>query len=267
MEFLAVKLQRFTFFISEVANKFSDIAILFAVALMFGVTAILVSALFVQISFLLGIEPYSIFSSISEWLLSTFGIARDELSQQQYLSSLSVLTGAFAVLVTLWFSLTTAVNFIKYKRKLEKRSIIRKRLVIQDGTDDLKIMHEYYKKADFVVVFSGDFSWLNQNQKLWESIRRLASARKISLVSYKDESHVEDMAGDAYRELKPFFHFAPQKKLKCSLVKINQNLYFLYKVDETIDGSNINICVLTSRAEANYLLETLSNLCGEYLPG
>lgn len=60
----------------------------------------------------------------------------------------------------------------------KRRSPIKEKPVYRDGEDDLDIMHEYYRGASNVIVFSGDFSWISSSQKLKKEISRLSEEKK-----------------------------------------------------------------------------------------
>lgn len=57
--------------------------------------------------------------------------------------------------------------------------------------DDLKVMLEYYKRAEEITVFAGDFNWINSNTDLKNVILSLARQNKIRLISNKDRDRVK----------------------------------------------------------------------------
>jgi CRISPR/Cas system-associated endoribonuclease Cas2 len=120
-----------------------------------------------------------------------------------------------------------------------------------------------------VIVFSGDFSWIKQNEDLETEIKRLSSEHKISFVSYKSANVVESAIGSAlYTEFheRGQFRFDQNAQLKCSLVKINHSKIFIYKVDREAEGGDKNVCIIPGKDDARYLLETLESLCQQYAP-
>lgn len=249
--------------VDEFAQALTTIGTLAAVAAMIGVTYLLWVLTVTQLNVAVGAP--SAFKSHADTALGWLGIDVVKLRTDQYVGVLSSVIGSVAVLVTLWFSVTTTVNYFRQRSALSRSAVIRKEAVELDGTDDLEIMLKYFKHADAVTVFSGDFSWLKINHELLRHVRRLAAEEKISFVSYKPRETVRRAAGEELFELlERFFRFEPSCRLKCSLVTINQSRVFLYKVDRTIEGGGRSVCVVSSKDDARYLLETLDVLCGRY---
>ena len=254
------------YFLFRLERFFVSITTITAIIAMFACTIILISFTATQMNTEIGVG--SIYKDISNWTLNTAGISVADLNNQQYRSLLVSFTGSIAVLVTLWFSIITTIKYIYNRSELKRHSLIKKERIYQDGTDDLNVMLRFYKKADKVTVFSGDFSWINANTKLKSVILRLASEKKISLVSYKSRDDVIKAINDTeiFETLEPRFIFDNEMKIKCSLVNTNQSSAFLYKVDKLVEGGGLNVCIISSRDDANYLLETLASFCIPFSP-
>lgn len=229
--------------------------------IMISCTFILISLTATQISS--APNPESIFTKVSNLVLSSLAIPTSEITAEKYRSLASTITGVIAVLVTLWFAVVTTVKHMYGKIEQKRRSPIKEKPVYRDGEDDLDIMHEYYRGASNVIVFSGDFSWISSSQKLKKEISRLSEEKKISFISYKSEKNVEKSITDKemYRKIKDLMQFDSKFKIKCSLVQGIQSSAFLYKVDETSVGGNKKICIISGTGDARYLLSALSSLC------
>src|SRR5690606_7520022 len=58
------------------------------------------------------------------------------------------------------------------------------------GEGDLKLMRKFIDGADKVEIVSGDFSFLDTDSSLQRSLKSLAYAKKLHLISYKSEQKV-----------------------------------------------------------------------------
>jgi hypothetical protein len=59
------------------------------------------------------------------------------------------------------------------------------------GEGDLKLMRKFIEGADKVEIVSGDFSFLDTDSDLQRRLKDLAYAKKLHLISYKDERKVK----------------------------------------------------------------------------
>jgi len=231
---------------------------------MFIVTFALIS--FTLTQFTLSNEIPPLLKQSSDFFLSLVGFDLAKLDEKKYIGLLSALIGSFTVLVTLWFAITTLVSYLKNIKELKDKSLIQKKLIVTDGEDDLRIMNEYYQGADSVIVFAGDFSWIQKNDNLKKEIEKLSKDDKIRFVSYKTENVVKAKIGEQmYEQFKSQFRFVDgHREIKCSFVKSSQSSVFLYKVDKRKSGGENNVCIIPNKENAQYLLETLEKLCDKY---
>lgn len=251
----------FSYFDRFIFNSFS----LLSIIAMFLCTIVLITFTITQITTSMGTTV--IFKDTTDWILTLLGFDIDNLTNNKYVSILGMISSVVAVLVTLWFSVITTIKYFRQKHELRKKSLIKKEYIHEDGKDDLEVMYNYYKKADEVIVFSGDFSWLDKHEKLKEIILLLVYERKITFVSYKSEEFVERSISNIklYEEIKCRFKFDSDLKIKCSLVKANQGIVFLSKVDNTIEGGDKNIFVISGRNDGRDLLNTISAFCNPFV--
>lgn len=236
-----------------------------AILAMFLSTAILIAFTEAQISMSLGIDSAA--KQVPDYIFSYVGVDVGSLDSAKYVSLLSSSIGVVAVAVTLWFSFVTTIKYFNNIQEAKKHSIIGKAPVYEDGVDDLKVMLKYYKVANEVTVYSGDFSWVTKDEKLKIEVVRLASEQKISMISYKDESNVKAALNDSilFESLKDCFIFNSSVNKKCSLVRINNKAVFLYKVNNKVIGGKNNVCILYGRGDGEYLVESISSLCKPHI--
>lgn len=254
---------------SRVVDKCASLSIIFATCTMFLAAGVLYALTATQVATSVGGRVHPFWRSISNFVLKLMGTAPDRLEGSKYSEALSVVIGAVGVVVTVYFALTAFISILKSRRDLEKRSLIRSRRVFTDGVEDVDEMLRFYERAEWVVVFAGDFSWLNPASALLSSVQRLASAGKITLVSYKSEETVrQSIESTVYAELAHCFRFEPDRKLKCSLVRVGHRNVLLYLVDAVADDIDYKqVCTVDGRDNARYLMETMENLCRPFIPG
>jgi hypothetical protein len=132
--------------------------------------------------------------------------------------------------------------------------------------DDLRMMAQVCSGAERIIVFSGDFSFLRENERLRNTYTKLNSENKLTLVSSRTEPEVSqqleamDATATLLRALKASGNilFSSGIPLKCSLVELHRRFQFLYKY-KTFDG-NDKMCILRGADESHYLLEALNIL-------
>lgn len=156
-------------------------------------------------------------------------------------------------------------QYKQVKRQIEEANPIRTYPVNTDE-DDIEVMLQYYKGAEEVVVFAGDFSWIKDNPGMYEIVSELLKRNKIKLVSSKTEEEVcRSFSNDMpmFENLKKSMKFNNPERLKCSLVTHpGHEQAFLYKVTSFSESSSHNkaVCVVTPKDEAKALCSMLSLL-------
>lgn len=238
-------------------DKFDNALSIIAIALMFAFTFSLISLSLAQISTEIGSPSY--FKAPSDWLLQSVGIDTTKITETKYTSLLGTITSVIAVVVTLYFSILTTLSHIKTKIKINRESIIKKYDTPNDGTDDLLIMLRYYKKAEHLTIFAGDYDWLEKNTELKTTILSLAARNKLKLVSHKTETSVESsMQPITFSSLKKHFTFDSKFNKKCSVIKASQENVLLYKFDTSIRvGGAKQIYVIHEVDDTKYLLKVI----------
>jgi hypothetical protein len=238
-----------------------------SIFLMLGCTYVLVAFTATQVAVATKQAPVPVLAGSTRWILSIVGVDTSKVTASDYPDVLSAAVGAVAVLVTLWYSVTTTAAFFRYKKDLQRKALVREEPVYQEGRDDLDAMEKYYRGAESVIVFSGDFSWLNSSHPLVAETDRLCQSRKIKFVSYKTEQDVRAGLGQRFSAYETQFVFDSGIKLKCSLVQKGQRKVLLYVADTTVDSDGAKkVCVISGKDEAQYLLQTIDELCKNYRP-
>lgn len=208
--------------------------------------------------------PPTITREITDLLLQIFDPNISVSSPDVYISSLSLLINTLFFVITLLFAITPFLTIIQYRRDVKRRSSIKSFRVFVDERDDLEIMLEYYRGAQEVTVYAGDFSWVSRNLALQQEIIRLAQAGKIRLISYKEQAVVKNGIGNdqLFGILSSHFMYQSGKEAKCSYIKRQGNSFFLYKSESMVFGQIVkHVYVLTDSPETRYLLYTLEKFC------
>lgn len=242
-----------------IAENFFSLFSVLNCLLIFTFIVILISFSFT----LIGNDSY--WKTIADSIVNLISSGSEQRDYEKVLSyGITVSTVAVALLPT--------VSLVLEKRKCKKKvnisTPIEKKSVGIDEGPDLKVMLEYYKVADKVIVHSGGFSWLPKNEELRTLILKLSKEKKISLVSYKAEEDVKSQVAqkDLFDELKEHFIFNSGKTgAKCSLVKIRSESVFLYK-DVNLQEKKGYVCIVSGKGEGHSLLKTIEQLFNDYDP-
>jgi hypothetical protein len=123
-------------------------------------------------------------------------------------------------------------------------------------------MYKYYEKAEGILVFSGDFSWLKNDTRI--SSLLLGKGDRVTYTSYKSRAEIEASLGhDLFGAVEKRFRFARPVPLKCSIVSYSADKVFLYKTQFVAANGDIKsmICVVSPSDDSRYLLDALEGLC------
>ena len=226
--------------------------------LLIASTVVLLSLASAQVSGQAGIQPLRPARAISDAFIR---IIIGDVPGQQYATALASLLNVFIAIVSIMFAVVFPVWAI-YKQTTSKSLRIYR--IFEDGVDDLKVMLKYYRGAENVTVFSGDFDWVSKNPEVRKEISRLSREGKISLISYKSDQEVQTAFGDDdfFQELRSCFQFNSGREAKCSYVKHTGTSVFLYKFKKR-DGGEMRPTVgaIHDSEDTRYLLQVLENLC------
>ena len=197
-------------------------------------------------------------------ILGMIGINVENLSPNQYNELLMFSSSIVAVLVSIWFGFFPTIQYIRKKIDFKKKAIVQIKKVYKDGFDDLRIMLKYYKMADNVSVYAGDFDWLAKDENLKKEIQRLANQNKIRLYSYKNAEAVSKNIDDIelFNLLKDEFKFDCGIEIKCSLIETKGVNVFLYKSELKSIGGENSVCIVQGINEGIYLLRIIKELLG-----
>lgn len=148
------------------------------------------------------------------------------------------------------------------------RSLVAKKVVV-DNADHLREMNKAYYRADRIVVFSGDFSFLKFDKTLLDTCDRLSRENRITLVSSKSETDVEKTlqgeraTSELFDRLRESGNvlFKSGVPIKCSLVEHGGRFQLIYKYPISfLDGGGDKMCVLHETDESRNLLDVLNKL-------
>lgn len=193
--------ERFQQTSSSVIHGLSAAVIPVAFILLIILTAVLLSFLAADLAARGGVEP----PFWSRWftypVLQLFQIDPEELTDDAYARVIATALSGFLALIALWYSVVPVLAYFKHRAALEKASVVEIHPVRPGSKDDLQTMYNYYRKATYITVFSGDFDWILKHTELRNLIVRLAGQQKILLVSYKQQGEIEQGWKDTAEEL------------------------------------------------------------------
>lgn len=121
-------------------------------------------------------------------------------------------------------------------------------------------MHSYYDKSRWIYVCSGDFSWIQQDNRINNIVRRLAHEGSFILESYKPAAIVrENIGDDLFRQISPTARFNSKRRINCSLIEHDNRTHFLYRTSVTHPSGpgRDRICAVTDLGEFAYMLKVV----------
>lgn len=196
-------------------------------------------------------------------------IDKTGLTENQYspiVSDLILLIGFFAAIIpilTMWSSLK------KLQANFENKHGIKSSPIDTEGEDDIEWMLGQFKGAKHITIFAGGFAWLNKKQGMKDLLQKLATEKKLDLISHGSEDYVREAfrverATPLYNRLKECFIYNSglDQAVVCTLVKDSTlESRFLYKGRSDSDGgAEFNACVLADADQNRVLLHILSEL-------
>ena len=183
----------------------------------------------------------------------------ESLTRGQYTSLLAVLQNTTLTVVAISLAVLPVLGYYQ----ITKRRNFRVHPITQKGVDDIKIMSKYYNGAEKLTIFSGDFSWIKEDEKMQSFLKKLAGQEgKLRLLSYKGIKSVGYALGpDLYDSFKSVLEDTGAK-VKCSLVEYQGgSSVFLYKYRSSeVSESSEKMCIISDYKENRYLLGTLKTL-------
>lgn len=261
---IKANLRKFFRKLGSVGDFLSSWSVFFGIVVLFVGTLFLITLTLTQITISFTENPFG--KKLTDALLLSVGMPITNIDKNEYTMALTSAIGSFAVLVSLWFSGVASLSFFRHKRQLSKQSSVRKKVIREDGVDDLHIMRTFYEQAHKVVVFSGSFDWIQSDPDLYSEINRLVEKSNITFVSYKTKNEVEEAIGDndVFSKLENNFRFESGKKMQCSLIQRGSSQIILYKVDNSLIGEENNVVIIYGKQHTKYLLEILNHLSRDY---
>ena len=154
-------------------------------------------------------------------------------------------------------SLVTFISDCKKNVDLKRKSCFRKKEIINTGIDDIKLMCEYFKGANFVAVYSHSFGWLRNSEEIRKILTGLANKNKLRLYSGDDVKEVKERL-ETYCN-KNLLECIQKSKvsLRFSYVERNNAKYILYRQEEE---ERIYVICVRENTESQYLLQVISQL-------
>lgn len=199
---------------------------------------------------------------VSDNVIKYFSSSVTRANPTLYLSSLSLILNSLIVLLSIALAILPVYSIISYKIEMDRKNFFKPNQLFQKD-DDLRIMLKHYTGAQKVIIRSGDFSWINQNDELKELILQLALDGHLTLISYKTKDEIIAKIGDPiiYQTLQSCLNFNGPKGVKCSYIYRNGCSEFLYKyTDHEYDDYQDFILDIKESTKTRYLLFLLEKL-------
>lgn len=230
-------------------------------------TFIIFSDLIAQLQLLTADGEHIKFHQPTDWVLSFFLNREADGSYPVHSAegALKIILDSAVCLITFFVVIHPIIARRKVEADVRKKQSIKLVRIYNRGTDDIALMYRYYKNADSVIVYSGDFSWLGTETPLKKIVEELANNQKIKLVSSKNKDIVKNNIGDAlFNQLSQseLIKYIDDKEIKCSLIVKGgiSTLLYLTK-DENSDVDDVMfMCIVTGKNESRFLLNAMELL-------
>lgn len=204
----------------------------------------------------------TVFHWFSRLINFATGTNIDVLSVQQQ----GIFAASFSDLsLTIFALVLTLLSFAQFLRdKILNRysGLIKSHRLHPNG--EPRIMQRYYKNALALTLISGDFSFIQNNEELLATLRRLRDEEQLWLFSHKSREQVENAMGNVFGEFESLFQFDHRHHIHCSMVQYPTGTVFLYREHHEAAGERTRayIYALRERARSHALLRALSTLTG-----
>lgn len=161
-------------------------------------------------------------------------------------------------------SLFTFFSYFRQTVRLRRKSCFRKKEIYNDGVDDIKIMLEFYKRANFVAIYSYSFSWITKSPEIKKVLENLAKNNKLKLRTGNDLEEVRGnlRSSGCCRELQACLDqsgISPKQHVRFSYIERDSAKYVLYRHEDPED-ENTYVITVRRNAESEYLLDVISHL-------
>ena len=156
--------------------------------------------------------------------------------------------------------LLSLVTFISYFRKnvdFRRKSCFRKKEIFNTGEDDVKIMCDFFKGANFVAVYSHSFGWLNKSNEIREILTELSNKNKLKLYTGDDIISVRERLKACCETNLIQCLQKSEVSLRFSYIERNNAKYLLYRQEEE---NHIYVINVRENSESQYLLQVISQL-------
>ncbi|HYO66465.1 MAG TPA: hypothetical protein VEU33_10310, partial [Archangium sp.] len=139
-----------------------------------------------------GQQPAGWAASITDVVLKLVG--KRPTDAASYAAIVSYLASVAPVAVSIVFTVWPVTTFYRQRRLRREQQSLNFVPVRELGKDDLDVMWRYYRQAEEIIVFSGDFSWLaTENSDMTRKLRQLG--HRVTYVSSKTEEEVATAVG------------------------------------------------------------------------
>lgn len=199
------------------------------------------------------IDIWGIFSLESESLTSEliYSDFENVKTKIEFLMNISV------ALSGILLSLVTCISYFKKNVDFRRRSCFKKKEIFEVGKDDVKIMCEFFRGANFAAVYSHSFEWLKKNEEIRNILINLSKKNKLKLytgdVIEDVKNRLEDCGGaDLIESLQK-----TEISIRFSYIERNNAKYLLYRQEE---DNHLYVIRVRENNESHYLLQVISQL-------
>jgi hypothetical protein len=182
-------------------------------------------------------------------------------NSDEIIDNITFLLNAAIAVSSVLLSLLTFISYLRRSIKLKKTSCFKKSEIFKNGVDDIKIMINHFKHADFIAVYSKNFTWLDDNDDIRNILEKMAEFGKVKLVTCEKENVVRDKLQKCSDVLKNTISqkvgLPIQPALRFSYIERDNTQILLYRQKE---DDHTYVITVKETNESKYLLHTISQI-------
>ncbi len=198
-------------------------------------------------------------------VLKFIGFRKKVKERDRYERQMTIIKDSAIFLVTIFTLVLTFYSARKARKEISESHGIQMIDIVNPG-DEIKILLKHYKGAHKVTVFSGDFSWINENDEMTTIITTLSDHDKLLLISSQKQEVLSKTIGPPLLPQllsKKQLSFDNHNDLRCSWIKHIRGYTLIYKTGE-IDAEgglqHEKLCVVIEKEDTKYLLDVMNSL-------
>ena len=169
---------------------------------------------------------------------------------------LEMTVNVFIAVSSLFLFIFTTFSYFQKVAVFNKHSSFKKKRVLEDGKEDIEVMINQFRGADYIAIFSSTFNWINKNDEMKKILTEAAKKRELSLYTKNKNVVINNLKGQNYL-LDALHETQIDGLLHLSYVERNNARYIIYRQEV---NQTAYVITVRENSESRYLIEIISKL-------